>query len=101
MRPSRLRRSAPARRPVPLRRPLAAAGYVHFATDPDVLPPLLFVLEADPDQVDDLVHDPGHQGVVADRCGELLRWRMRHDERTLTGHLLTPEGLVVHRDPHR
>lgn len=75
--------------------------YVHFATDPDVLPPLLFDLEADPDQVDDLVHDPGHQGVVADRCGELLRWRMRHDERTLTGHLLTPEGLVVHRDPHR
>lgn len=75
--------------------------YVHFGTDPDVLPPLLFDLGADPDQVEDLVRDPGHQDVVADRCGELLRWRMRHDERTLTGHLLTPEGLRVHRDPHR
>lgn len=75
--------------------------YVHFGADPDVLPPLLFDLRADPDQVEDLAGDPGHSSVVADRAGELLRWRMRHDERTLTGHMVTPEGLVVHRDPHR
>lgn len=75
--------------------------YVHFAADPAILPPLLFDLRADPDQVADLSRDPGHAAVVAERTGELLRWRMRHDERTLTGHLVTPEGLAVHRDPHR
>lgn len=75
--------------------------YVHFATDASVLPPLLFDLEADPEQVSDLSTDPGHASVVADRTGEVLRWRMRHDERTLTGHMVTPDGLAVHRDPHR
>ena len=37
--------------------------YVHFAADPDVLPPLLFDLDADPDQTQDLAADPGHDGV--------------------------------------
>lgn len=75
--------------------------YVHFAADPSVLPPLLFDLHADPDQVHDLACDPGHSSVSAELTGDLLRWRMRHDERILTGHLVTPEGVVVHRDPHR
>ncbi|CAN5735736.1 alkaline phosphatase family protein [soil metagenome] len=75
--------------------------YVHFAADPSILPPLLFDLEADPEQVEDLAVDPGHDGTRAALTAELLRWRMRHDERTLTGHLITPQGLVVHRDPHR
>lgn len=74
---------------------------VQFATDPEVMPPLLFDLHADPEQVDDLAADPAHATVMAERTGELLRWRMRHDERTLSGHMLTPEGLVVRRDPHR
>ncbi len=75
--------------------------YVHFATEASVLPPLLFDLDADPEQVQDLAADPGHVGSVAECTGELLRWRMRHDERTLTGHMVTPEGLVTRRDPHR
>jgi arylsulfatase A-like enzyme len=75
--------------------------YVHFGTDPDLLPPLLFDLAADPEQLANVAADPGHAGVVVDRLGEILRWRMRHDERTLTGHMVTPEGLVVRRDPHR
>ena len=75
--------------------------YVQPAAEPSILPPLLFDLEADPDQVADLARDPDHDGVRADRAAELVRWRMRHDERTLTGHMVTPEGLVVHRDAHR
>lgn len=75
--------------------------HVRFAADRSVLPPLLFDLEADPDQVHDLAADPGHAGEVADGVDEMLRWRMRHAERTLTGHMVTPEGLVVRRDPHR
>ena len=76
--------------------------YVQFATDPDVMPPLLFDLDADPDQTQDLAGDPGHDGVRADHAARLLSWRMRHDERTLTGHYLSPRrGLVVRRDPRR
>lgn len=73
--------------------------YVHFAADPDVLPPLLFDLDADPEQRVDLAPDPDHAGVMAEQSGHLLRWRMRHDERTLTGHMVTPDGLAVRRDP--
>jgi len=75
--------------------------YVQFAADPEVLPPLLFALDDDPDQVEDRVGDPGSSAVVADRLAEMMRWRLRHADRTLTGHMVTPEGLAVHRDPHR
>lgn len=75
--------------------------YVHFGADPEVLPPLLFDLAADPDGTVDLAADPAHAAEVAAGAGDLLRWRMRHDERTLTGHMVTPQGLVVRRDPHR
>jgi arylsulfatase A-like enzyme len=76
--------------------------YVQFATDPEVLPPLLFDLEADPDQTVNLAGDRAHDVDRADAAAHLLSWRMRHDERTLTGHFLSPEaGLVVRRDPRR
>ncbi|HMJ75801.1 MAG TPA: hypothetical protein VK507_07505, partial [Iamia sp.] len=75
--------------------------HVHFATDPSTLPPLLFDLEGDPEGTVDLAADPAHAGDLAAATGSLLRWRMRHDERTLTGHMVTPAGLVVRRDPHR
>ena len=76
--------------------------YVHFAADPDVTPPLLFDVVADPDQVHDLAGDPGHAATIAAEASRLLSWRMRHDERTLTGHFLSPyQGLVVRRDPRR
>lgn len=76
--------------------------YVHFGADPDICPPLLFDLASDPDQCHDLAGDPDHAAVVAEQAGSLLSWRMRHDERTLTGHLLTGDrGLVVRYDPRR
>jgi len=76
--------------------------YVHFGADAAVLPPLLFDLAADPEQLIDLAADPGHDSVRADQASALLTWRMRHDERTLTGSFLSPsQGLVVRRDPRR
>lgn len=72
--------------------------YVQFGAPPEVLPPLLFDLEADPQQTVNLAADPAHAGVVAACAAELLRWRMVHAERTLTGHLATPLGMQVRRD---
>lgn len=72
--------------------------YVQFGAPPEVLPPLLFDLQADPDQTVNLADDPAYAGVVATCVTELLRWRMRHADRTLTGHLSTPVGMQVRRD---
>lgn len=69
--------------------------YVHFGA----LEPALFDLERDPDQFTNVAADPAYAAVRADYAGRLLSWRMRHDERTLTGHHIDAGGLVVRRDP--
>lgn len=73
--------------------------YVQFAADPSILAPLLFNLETDPDQLVNVAADPSYSSVVADCASRLLRWRMVHADRTLTGHLATPLGMQVRRDP--
>lgn len=63
---------------------------------------LYFDLEADPDQVADpqeAAVAAGADARIAEARVNLLTWRMRHDDRTLTGHRVTSEGLVVRRDP--
>ena len=55
--------------------------YVHF-TD---LPPLLYDIEADPNELANLAGDPAHAGVVAEYAQKMLSWRMVHAECTLTG----------------
>ena len=75
--------------------------YVHFAAPKSVLPPLLFDLDADPDQVVNRADDPDCAAVVAECAEQLLTWRMTHDERTLTGHVLTGNGLVTRVDERR
>jgi len=64
--------------------------YVH----PAGLPPLLFDLVEDPDQVVDRAGDPTCAGVLADSAQRLLSWRMRHAERTLTTVRVTRRGLL-------
>jgi arylsulfatase A-like enzyme len=79
-----------------------AVKYVQFAADPSVLPPLLFDLETDPGQLHDLASSGGaaEQGWAA--AQGLMQWRMRTDDRTLSGTLLTAaEGPVVARDEWR
>ena len=39
--------------------------------------------------------------VRADLLGLLLSWRLRHDDRTLTGYLLSDNGLAYRRDERR
>ncbi len=76
--------------------------YVQFAADPDVLPPLLFDLGEEPDQLHDLVRTGDAGDRAADGAQRLLRWRMRSDERTLSGSMLTEDaGPVTARDAWR
>ena len=64
--------------------------YVHFAA----LPPLLFDLEADPDELHNLANDPAHSGVRIEMAERLLSWRARHLDQTLALKELTPGGVV-------
>ena len=73
--------------------------YVQFATEPEVLPPLLFDLHADPDQLTDVSGSTDYRDVAWECTQQLLRWRMRNDERTLVNQFLDPsQGLVVAED---
>lgn len=65
--------------------------YVHFAG----LPPLLFDLHEDPDELHDRAADPAYRGIVLECAQQMLSWRMRHDDQTLTHLALTREGVVA------
>jgi arylsulfatase A-like enzyme len=65
--------------------------YVHFAA----LPPLLFDLQNDPNEMHDLAGDPAHAGIMLDYAQKMLSWRLRHAERTLTHMQLTARGVVA------
>ncbi|WP_395017943.1 alkaline phosphatase family protein [Dongia sp.] len=67
--------------------------YVHFAT----LPPLLFDLENDPTEMNNLAQDPNHASVVLDYAQRMLSWRMRYAERTLTNLHLWRDGVIDRR----
>jgi arylsulfatase A-like enzyme len=77
--------------------------YVQFATESDVLPPLLFDLSEDAGQTANLLAGGGDASAVAWGCTqELVRWHMRTAERTLSGSVLNSErGLVEAFDTWR
>jgi arylsulfatase A-like enzyme len=85
--------------------------YVQFGASPDVFPPLLFDLEADPGRVENLISGTPRRGadggsgaveVAWEAAQELLQWHMRTAERTLSGSFLHPtRGLVEARDSWR
>ena len=80
----------------------ATTKYVQFAGDPSVLPPLLFDLTDDPSQLHDLVASGGAAESGWEAAQRLARWRMRNDDRTLSGTLLTSaDGMVEARDEWR
>ena len=70
--------------------------YVHFGNGDA----LFFDLTADPAQIVDAVDDPAVAERVSAARSRLLTWRIRHMDRTLTGHKISSKrGLVVRRDP--
>jgi arylsulfatase A-like enzyme len=75
--------------------------YVQFAAAPAVLPPLLFDLAADPSQLQDLVGSGTASELGWQASQRLMQWRMRSDERTLSGTMLTGDGPVESRDHWR
>jgi arylsulfatase A-like enzyme len=78
--------------------------YVQFGASSALMPPLLFDLEADPQQVVNLLAagaSSAHE-LAWESAQELLHWHMRTAERTLSGSLLDPtRGLVSARDEWR
>lgn len=69
--------------------------YVHFTA----LPPLLFDLKADPDNLVDLAGKPEHASVQLEMAEKLLSWRARHLDQTLALVELTPTGVVKRAAP--
>lgn len=59
----------------------AAYKYVHFA-DPS-MPPRLYDLTNDPDELVDVANDPEKRDVVLDCCQRLLRWRMENEDQRM------------------
>lgn len=68
--------------------------YVHFAG----LPPLLFNLENDPGELDNLADSVQHAAIRIEMAERLLAWRAEHLDRRLTGIELTPGGMVDGRE---
>ena len=71
--------------------------YVHFPT----LPALLYDLENDPDELNNLAEDPDYAKVMLNCAQKLLSHRMRHADRSLSGTLLTRKDGLVHADESR
>ncbi|MEO6625303.1 MAG: alkaline phosphatase family protein [Burkholderiaceae bacterium] len=67
--------------------------FVHFAA----LPPLLFDLQADPWEMQDLSGDPAHQGVMLQMAQKMLTWRLLHQEHVLTNLHNGPNGVEDRR----
>lgn len=55
--------------------------YVQFASS--AMPPLLFDLQRDPHEFENLAEDPEHSRTVADYCQQMLRWRMRYEDQRM------------------
>ena len=75
--------------------------YVQFAADASLFPPLLFDLSADPAQTHNLLAEGGTDmtRLAWEATEEMLQWRMRTAERTLSGNFLHPtRGVVQTRD---
>ena len=75
--------------------------YVQFAAEGEVMPPLLFDLDDDPDQLHDRVREGDAAAAGREEAQRLLGWRMRFAERDLGGQLPTGNGLVTSRDEWR
>ncbi len=63
--------------------------YVHCAA----LPPLLFDMENDPGELQDLAQDPEYRDIVLAMAQKMLSWRLVHQEHVLTNLHNGPRGV--------
>lgn len=63
--------------------------YVYFAA----LPPLLFDLEKDPHEMNDLSKNPAYTDIMLQMAQKMLSWRLRHQEHVLTDLHNGPSGI--------
>lgn len=68
--------------------------YVHFPT----LPAVLEDLTEDPGELRDVQAEPRYRDDLLAMKDRMLNWRIQHTERSLTGMVLTPEGVYEGRD---
>ena len=74
--------------------------YVQFAGH-HAFPPIFFDIDHDPEQLVNRAADPAYASTVLDYAQRMLAWRMRHNERTLTGMKLTGHAGLVERHAER
>ena len=72
-----------------------AYKYVHFSG----LPPLLYDLEADPGELENIAGRQGSGEIIARYAQRLLNHRMLHNERRFANAMLTTTGVTYHRGP--
>jgi arylsulfatase A-like enzyme len=71
--------------------------YVHFPG----LPALFLDLERDPDGLENRAEDPDYRDLVLEYAQKMLSWRMAHADRTLSGMVVGPQGLVTRSHTER
>lgn len=71
--------------------------YVHFPG----LPALFFDLERDPHEFENRAEDPDYRALVLEHAQKMLSWRMAHADRTLSGMVVGPQGLVTRSHEER
>jgi hypothetical protein len=65
------------------------------------MPPVLFDLDDDPGELVNRAADAPYRERALDAAQRMLTWRLAHADAALTGHVATPDGLVVRHDPGR
>ena len=65
------------------------------------LPPLLFDLESDPHEMQNLADDPDHAGTLMRLTQKLLSHRMKHADHTLSGLKITENGVFGQQPEQR
>ncbi|MDA8024994.1 MAG: sulfatase-like hydrolase/transferase [Actinomycetota bacterium] len=72
---------------------------VTFSAPQDFLPPLLFNVHEDPDQIHNLItEDEKFKSIAGEMALDLMSWRMRTDDRRHANQLLTHESGLIEEE---